>query len=206
MQVSQGGIVGTQPAVLARFQQAAGGLGGITGPYRGYLYYWKTTRNDDIDAITCALWPYLSSEKRDQLATAAQAVGRATPNSTERRSSSEDTPWAAGLFDGEGSLWVSADPRLRPDWRGVAMELAQASIGDVPETLQRFHAAVRVGQVSGPRTPRNPWTKLPQYRWRVGGRHRVSSVVRLLWPWLSEVKRGQIRGMAAHLDLDAELL
>jgi hypothetical protein len=92
-----------------------------------------------------------------------------------------------------------------PDWRGMRMELAQASYGDVPETLQRFHALVGVGQISGPRLLRNPWSKLPQYRWRVGGPDNVGSVVRLLWPWLSAVKRAQILALSTHLAAELEL-
>lgn len=68
MQVSQGGVVGELPAVLVRFRDVLGGVGGITGPYRGYLYYWKTTRNDVIDDVSKALWP--SSVTRNELSSA----------------------------------------------------------------------------------------------------------------------------------------
>src|SRR5437764_1148313 len=80
------------------------GRGGITGPYRGYLYYWKTTRSDDIDAISTALWPYLSFEKRTQLSRLAQDVGRVAPLVRASRSAEAERAWAAGLFDGEGCL------------------------------------------------------------------------------------------------------
>jgi hypothetical protein len=205
MQVSQGGVAGEFPLVLVRFRDALGGVGGITGPYRGYLYYWKTTRNDVIDDVSQALWPFLSRDKRVQLGKAALEVGRAVPVLTRGAPSLElERAWAAGLFDGEGSVFLMKDPRW-PDWRGVAMELAQATIGDVPESLSRFHSIVAVGRISGPRTLRNPWSRLPQYRWRVSGRRNVGAVIRALWPWLSPVKREQIRAMRTHLDPDPDL-
>ncbi len=203
MQVSQGGVVGELPVVLVRFSEALGGVGSITGPYRGYLYYWKTTRNDVIDEVSSDLWPFLGFEKRAQLAKAAREVGRTAPTIRAEVPSPElDRAWAAGFFDGEGSLWLMKDRRW-PNWRGVAMELAQASRGGVPETLERFHAIVGVGAINGPRTLRNPWTRLPQYRWQVSGRRKATLVIRLLWPWLSDVKRSQIRAMSPVLDPDA---
>src|SRR4051812_17544022 len=101
MQVSQGGVAGTPPAVLVRFQRAIGGHGGITGPYRGYLFYWKTTRIDVIDAIGHELWPFLSDVKREQLTVAARDVGRSALTLGARRSPETERSWAAGFFDGE---------------------------------------------------------------------------------------------------------
>lgn len=202
MQISQGGK-GSLPVVLVRFREIVG-HGNITGPYRGYLYYWKTTRKSCIDEAAEKLWPYLSHEKRLQLQAAASAMGRAYPVTPLTRDAGAEAAWAAGLFDAEGSFWLTKDDRYRPGWRGVSMELAQSTRGDVPESLRRFHAAVGVGHISGPRTPKNPWTKLPQYRWQVSGRHQVSNAVRVLWPWLSEVKRMQIAAASAHLDADLD--
>jgi hypothetical protein len=48
MAVSQGGVPGQLPEVLTRFRAAVLGVGNITGPYRGYLYYWKTSRKDAL--------------------------------------------------------------------------------------------------------------------------------------------------------------
>ena len=203
MQVSQGGK-GTLPIVLVRFREIVG-HGNITGPYRGYLYYWKTTRKSCIDETAESLWPYLSDAKRFQLQSASLAAGRASPVTPLARDHDTEAAWAAGLFDAEGSFWLTKDDRYRPDWRGVSMELAQSTRGDVPETLRRFHAAVAVGHISGPRTLKSPWTKLPQYRWQVSGRHQVSGAVHVLWPWLSAVKRIQIAAARAHLNVEIDL-
>ena len=203
MQVSQGGK-GALPVVLVRFREIVG-HGNITGPYRGYLYYWKTTRKSCIDDTAKVLWPYLSHDKRLQLQAAASATGRAYPVTPLARDHDTEAAWAAGFFDAEGSFWLTKDDPDRSGWRGASMELAQSTRGDVPETLQRFHAAVGVGHISGPRTPKSPWTKLPQYRWQVSGRHQVSSAVRVLWPWLSAVKRKQIAAASAHLGAELQL-
>src|SRR5438132_800653 len=123
MQASQGGVRGTYPIVLVRFHEAIGGHGGITGPYRGYLYYWKTTRHDAIDEVTTRIWPYLGGIKRAQLTDVALAVGRVAPDyPARRRTVLGERAWAAGLFDGEGCISLSKDRRLRPDWRGAGME------------------------------------------------------------------------------------
>jgi hypothetical protein len=178
------------------------GVGNITGPYRGYLYYWKTTRKGCIDDVAEMLWPFLSAAKRLQLQSTAAAIGRTYSGLLTTRDAATEGAWAAGLFDGEGSLWLAKDERNRPEWRGVSMELAQASQTGVPETLERFQAAVRVGHIAGPRRLKNSWTRLPQYRWQVSGRHAVSAAIDVLWPSLSPMKRGQIRAMSAYLDGD----
>ncbi len=202
MQVSQGGVAGEFPVVLVRFREALRGVGGITGPYRGYLYYWKTTRNDVIDEVSQALWPFLSREKRAQLGKAAVEVGRAVPVvGTDAQSSELERAWAAGLFDGEGCVTVTG--RRDSTWRGVQLYLSQSSAVEAPDTIARFHRAVRgLGSLTGPHQPRSPWSRLPQYHWQTNGRHKVSAVIRLLWPWLSEVKRSQIRAASIHLDQD----
>lgn len=201
MQVSQAGVIGALPDVLVRFREVVG-VGNITGPYRGYLFYWKTTRKDAIDAIGMRLWRYLSQEKRTQFVAMTVAAGRdvAWPLDPGPRASATEMAWAAGLFDGEGSVWASS-PRGSAR-RAAAMELAQSSEKGVPETLVRFRAAIGVGWISGPHAPRSPWSRLPQYRWAAGGRHQVSAVVHALWPWLGTVKREQVTAVREWLDPD----
>jgi hypothetical protein len=204
MQVSQGGRPGVLPAVLVRFRDAADGRGGITGPYRGYLYYWKTTRNDDIDAITIALWPYLSAEKRVQLTAAARDVRRTTPTLREGRLSPDDErAWAAGLFDGEGCLSLTRE--RASGWRGVSLYLSQSALDSAPDTILRFHRAIHgLGTLTGPHRPRSPWSRLPQYHWQTSGRHSVSRVLRVLWPWLGIVSRRRALSAGRYLDPDFE--
>jgi hypothetical protein len=203
MAVSQGGLPGQVPAVLTRFKGIVG-VGNITGPYEG-LYYWKTTRKDAVDLVGALLWPYLGSVKRAQFAAAAARMKRRLPSSVDDTRGCEfESAWAAGLFDGEGTFGAYGSARMRPSWRGVSMEIPQASADGIPEALPRFRSAVGVGSVSGPRMVPSPWTRLPQYRWQASGRHVCSAAIKVIWPWLSEVKRAEIRAAMQHLDADAD--
>jgi len=91
--------------------------------------------------------------------------------------------WAAGFFDGEGSI------QLR---RGTLLQLYVGQTD--PRPLERFAAAVGVGKVNGPYGPyprkgrANTWK--PMYAWQVGGR-KAEQVFDLLRPFLSEPKREQ---------------
>ena len=205
MQISQAGPPGKKPLVLVRFQEIVGGLGNITGPYRGYLYYWKITKKDEVDEVGDLLWPYLGQEKRRQFATAALRITRTTPGPVESPHLPDpilEASWAAGLFDGERTIsLVRRPPRREP--AGVAMSLPQASSSGVPEKLLRFRAAVAgVGGIGGPYAPRSPWPRLPHYQWATGDRHKVTTVARILWPSLGAIKRRSLSAAATFLDPD----
>src|SRR5207302_5089690 len=191
MAVSQGGLAGTHPVVLLRFKEIVG-VGNITGPYRGYLYYWKTTRKDAIDRIGQTLWPYLGLAKREQFESAAVLAkrDRSATEFSEVSRRSIDVAWAAGFFDGEGSVWVNDDP-MTGSSRAIEMEIPQSGATGVPEALSRFLRIVAVGRISGPHQPTDPWARLPKYRWKSGGMANVETLAALLWPWLGPVKRAQ---------------
>jgi hypothetical protein len=201
MAVSQGGAEREQPAVLRRFKQIVR-IGSITGPYAG-LYYWKITKNDDVDLVGRVLWPYLSGEKRRQFTAAAIRMQRPLPSTLHHKAVREfECAWAAGLFDGEGTFSTYRDARMRQSWRGVSMSIPQASATAVPEVLLRFRAVVGVGSINGPRLVPSPWSRLPQYRWQANGRHVCSAALKLIWPWLGPVKRAEIGAAMEHLDPD----
>lgn len=203
MAVSQGGLPDRTPAVLLRFREIVQ-VGNITGPYDG-LYYWKITKKDDVDGVGAILWRNLSGEKRRQFAAAAIRMKRAVPGPLDDRRGREfEAAWAAGLFDGEGTFGAYPNARMRPSWRGVSMEIPQASATNVPETLLRFRDALGVGTVTGPRIVPSPWSRLPQYRWQASGRHVVSAAIKVIWPWLGPVKRAEIRAAMEHLDPGTE--
>jgi hypothetical protein len=192
MAVSQGGDPGKPPLVLLGFRSVVKGVGNITGPYRGYLFYWKTTRIAVIETIAETLWPVLGHEKREQYLRALSLVGR--PCSLEldaARSHSDETEraWAAGFFDGEGTAGVGSPHSAYPQ---PSMEIPQSSACGIPDSLTRFQVAVGVGSITGPHPPRNPWARLPSYRWGVSGHRKVETVAGILWPWLGSAKRSQI--------------
>jgi len=202
--VSQGGFLDQAPAVLTRFKLVVG-VGNVTGPYDGGLYYWKTTKKDSVDAVGALLWPHLSSEKRQQFAAAAVRVERPVPGPIVRAAevvAELEAAWAAGLFDGEGTFSAYARANRPASWRAVSMSIPQSSVTAVPETLIRFRKIVGVGTITGPRVVPSPWTRQPQYRWRVEGRHVVSVAAKVIWPWLGPVKRAEIRAAMEHLDPD----
>jgi len=172
-----------------------GGVGNITGPYKGYLFYWKTTQIGVLDAIAATLWPFLGREKREQFLMASQLVGRAVALdlAAPRESAGHiERAWAAGFFDGEGSVSVGGSSAERRSYLQPSFEIPQSSDCGVPESLVRFQSIVECGSISGPHPPRNPWGRLPGYRWELGGHRNVETVAGLLWPWLGSVKRMQI--------------
>ena len=184
MAVYQGGE-GAPPPLLIRFQAAVGGIGLIHGPSRGYLYQWHSRRHAVVDEVSELLWPWLSEAKRQQLDRAASEVGRAVPVVPSAAWPAEElAAWAAGFFDGEGSIGAYGDPR-RP---AIAMSIQQASVGGIPDTLYRFLTAVGAGGISGPRMVPSPWSKLPQYHWRSTAFGDVERIVEVLRPYSDAAK------------------
>jgi hypothetical protein len=110
--VSQKGE-GSPPTVLTRFRDVIGG-GSIFGPYRGYLYYWRTHDAGLVSSTITLLWPWLSIEKRKQIGATLDAVpalwcteqlGEAwRPYAEAAHGTDERSAWAAGFFEGDGSI------------------------------------------------------------------------------------------------------
>ena len=191
---------GTQhgaPILLERFRDAVG-AGSIVGPYRGRLYHWTTKRIASVESVSSLLWDDLSPERRRQFATAFRGTARwedlaarlGASQSPIVASRARELAWAAGFFDGEGSVLATrggtAPPRLY---------LPQASTEDQPHSaLLRFHRAVGdQGRISGPRYLPDAWSKRPQWRWEATSFEVVQSVVAMLWSQLGRVKRGEVR-------------
>jgi hypothetical protein len=177
------------PPLLFRFRAAVGEIGLIHGPARGSLYQWHSKRHVVVEAASELLWPWIGGVKRVQLSRAASEIGRRAPVDASRRwSLDEAAAWAAGFFDGEGTINVEGHPRRL----AVTMEIPQASATTVPETLERFCRIVGAGKVLGPRIVPSPWSKLPQYRWQLKRFAEIERVVALLYPYADIVKREQM--------------
>jgi hypothetical protein len=95
--------------------------------------------------------------------------------------SDTELAWAAGFFDGEGSIMLKAH-RVR--WREIVMSLTQAEL----TTLTRFRQAVGQGRIHGPYVYKQ---RKPHWRWTVEGSDRCGDVLEKLWPYLSGPKRQQ---------------
>ncbi len=180
------------PEALLRFKRAVGDRGNITGPYRDRLFHWTTKKHSAFDEVMTMLWPWLSDAKRVQLQRSTEACGRAMPrecSSSSANAPSTELAWVAGFFDGEGYVGAGGCQGKRT----LEMSIGQATTASVPPTLTRVRLALGVGSIHGPRIPRNPWSKLPQYVWSVKAFEDVQFAVALLWTWLGPVKRAQAR-------------
>ena len=92
--------------------------------------------------------------------------------------------WAAGSFDAEG--WAAA-VKSRRGTRPVA-QVNQADPSGIPEVLLRFHAAVDVGRIGGPKRRDG---KIDLYHWVASSRGDVMRTFEALSPWLGRVKTAQ---------------
>jgi hypothetical protein len=183
------------PLVLTRLQRIFDGRGTVRGPRRGYLYYWRVSSAEDVDAVGRLLLPWLSNPKRGQLIAAAERTGADLgPRSDSRaRSEEHELAWAAGFFGGDGTVTASRSIRGSPA-RHLRARIAQAGAAGEPEVLRRFKSAAGdLGSIRGPFMPNNPWSRQPQYAWQAGGSIKVEAILERLWPWLDEAKRDQAR-------------
>ena len=184
------------PEVLDRFRQVVE-CGQIFGPYRGYLYYWRTHDVALIAFVVLLLWPWISSEKRAQMRKTLEAVPALWVAAAfgdlftdEIGSASDETQraWAAGFFEGDGT--IGAYRTRGSEAHVLTASIAQASDSGVPSALTRFHAVAAAGNIYGPIAPRG-WSRLPQYRWQARGRH-AARIATLLLPWLAGAKKEQV--------------
>jgi len=186
------------PEVLERFRTVVE-RGQIFGPYRGYLYYWRTHDVANIAWTIALLWPWLSPEKRSQMGRTLEAVPAlwlARPSGellTHRIGGTHPeaarSAWAAGFFEGDGTIGAY------PNGRGSAKRVLTASIAQaaecgLPSVLTRFRDIAGEGRIYGPITPRG-WSRLPQYRWQARGA-AAARIATILLPWLVGPKREQV--------------
>jgi hypothetical protein len=97
----------------------------------------------------------------------------------------EDIAWAAGLFEGEGSLWTAGRTGIR----------ASVSMTD-RDVVERFCAIVGSGRVR-PLPPRQPH-HTPQYRWEIARVEQVRELIALFRPWLGDRRRLRADELLAH--------
>lgn len=92
-----------------------------------------------------------------------------------------EVDWAAGLFEGEGSVTVCGGRRR------LQMKMT------MEESVRRFHVAVGVGTVYGPYAHKSPdrHPRSPFFMWVAEGAD-ADEAVELLFPLLSEWRRAAI--------------
>lgn len=99
--------------------------------------------------------------------------------------------WAAGLFDGEGSVSAHAEGKPRKD--GTSRVYAKLYVGNTDRRLlDRFQEAVGCGKVRGPygRKSRGRQIK-PMYHWTATHR-QARQAAEFLLPILSPEKRERV--------------
>lgn len=150
------------PPVLARFQRAMLGMGGITGPYDEDLYMLRFNAREEASLALRLLWPALGDVKRDQATRAMALVEKSRgdgihrrrkprkhappiPSTAERSSGDLDRAWAAGFLDAEGCFGLNrGKQRVRgPAWYRIRVSADQhGALGTVPEVLLRLQRAL----------------------------------------------------------------
>lgn len=94
--------------------------------------------------------------------------------------SREDLAWAAGLYEGEGTVCRARTSRF----------LSLTSTDE--DVVLRFREAVGMGQVTGPYGPHPPRGKKVYWTWRVCNFEHRQAVTALLWDWLSPRRKVQL--------------
>lgn len=101
------------------------------------------------------------------------------------RSFDPEVAWAAGFFEGEGSITASGG------------RLTVRIHNTDTEPLERFASIVVFGEVYGPyeRNDRDGYKRKPFWAW-VAQEYDALEVLELLWPWLSARRHGQALNLA----------
>lgn len=97
-----------------------------------------------------------------------------------------DIAWAAGLFEGEGYLYVSKGRYPTPQ---IGLNMNDRDV------VERFAAIMECGSIRIYDSP-NP-NHSRQYRWRVCGWARFESVTEMLLPYLGDRRTKRIAAVAA---------
>lgn len=83
--------------------------------------------------------------------------------------------WAAGLFEGEGSISVHTATRSGHTYRRLCIALGSTD----EDVIRAFQRAVGVGNVNGPYGP-YPGSNRPCWRWQITGTKAEAVLDRLL--------------------------
>jgi hypothetical protein len=111
----------------------------------------------------------------------------------------EELAWAAGFYDGEGCTYAREAGRRQNRGSGIGMAIQQIDL----RPLERFQSAVLgVGNLRGPYQHASAKGRSPMYSWAIYNWRDANAVIGLLWEFLSEPKRQQIRESLAIFRTD----
>lgn len=108
---------------------------------------------------------------------------------------SQSLAWAAGLYEGEGTVSVS---RLSTGRKQFYMRIEMTD----EDVLLRFKDAVACGAVRAlpPRTDPKRLHHKPTFMWQVGGRDDVRQLLAAFTPWLGSRRLQQAMKVLSEMD------
>jgi hypothetical protein len=111
--------------------------------------------------------------------------------------------WAAGFYDGEGS--VSCTSNNGNPYTRIQLSIGQKDRhdGSISESLIRFINAVGVGKIY---RKTKTGKEINQHQYLVCKKSDVEFVLSILWPYISETKRNQAERAIALLSSGIERL
>lgn len=114
---------------------------------------------------------------------------------TEDTQKQLEIAWAAGFYDGEGSVSCTAN-NGNPQTR-IQLSIGQKNDrGEIAAVLERFKKAVGVGKIY--RKTRND-KEINQHQYLISKAEDVQAVINILWPFMSYKKRHQAANAMAKL-------
>lgn len=93
----------------------------------------------------------------------------------------ENLAWAAGFFDGEGTVGCRKGPKKVQ----LQLKVGQAD----PETLEKFLDAIGFGKIYGPYTHDKRPNRKPMWNYTVTKHEHVQAAIAMMWPFLGTIKR-----------------
>lgn len=97
----------------------------------------------------------------------------------------ETLAWAAGFFEGEGT--ISASKQTGGYGYGINVAVYQTD----REPLEQFGRVIGFGEVGIHVASASSFSRRPLFRWQVKSYERAQATVAMLWPWLSSRRREQ---------------
>ena len=93
----------------------------------------------------------------------------------------ENIAWAAGLFEGEGSI------SIKPQTAQLHLAMTDEDV------VRKFHAIVGMGNVYGPGIDKRKPHYKPSWRWAVGGSKKSQALLAAFWPFLGARRQAKAR-------------
>jgi hypothetical protein len=196
-----------EPAgVLEKFGKIIG-VGRLHGPYArqtktgklSYRWDYQIQSAAQIDRALGAMWPFMGSVKQKQ---ALFNIGKQTSKYryTERElmpasyaTEEEALSWAGGFYSGDGSSYLSTGlPYLSASQKHE-------------EVLERLKSIMGVGCICGPYTRKEAEPQEHEWLYWITDGSEVRYALKRIWPYLSEVKKDQVRKLKTKSALYSDI-